>query len=71
MSDPVTVKIVDTTLRDGSHAIAHQYRVDPDDAYRPGARQRQGCGQLRSGTATGSALTQSSTDGPCTPIPSC
>jgi len=28
MSAPLTVKIVDTTLRDGSHAIAHRYRVD-------------------------------------------
>lgn len=28
MSPSLTVKVVDTTLRDGSHAIAHQYRVD-------------------------------------------
>jgi hypothetical protein len=28
MSEAVRVRIVDTTLRDGSHAIAHRYRVD-------------------------------------------
>ena len=28
MSSPTTVRVVDTTLRDGSHAIAHRYRVD-------------------------------------------
>jgi 4-hydroxy-2-oxovalerate aldolase len=28
MSPATAVKIVDTTLRDGSHAIAHKYRVD-------------------------------------------
>jgi 4-hydroxy 2-oxovalerate aldolase len=28
MSDPAGLRIVDTTLRDGSHAIAHRYRLD-------------------------------------------
>jgi 4-hydroxy 2-oxovalerate aldolase len=28
MSAPSAIRIVDTTLRDGSHAIAHRYRVE-------------------------------------------
>ena len=47
MSADSAIRIVDTTLRDGSHAIAHQYRVDQVATVAARARPRRRLGDRR------------------------